>query len=82
MCYGSICSIDLYDMWDLFESLTWYQWHHENVSESFVCPSPNLYDLYAQSPCVDQFRDSYHHHPCYAHAVCFNYQSSHDDVNF
>ena len=66
MCYGGVCSLDIDDMWYLFESLAWYQWHHENGSEFFVCPSPIPYDLRAQSPCVDQFRDSFHHRSSYS----------------
>ena len=46
-----------------------------------MCPSPNPYALHAQSPRVDQFRDSYHHYPYYAHLACSNYQSSDHDVN-
>ena len=40
MCYGGLCSLDVDSMWDLFEPLTWHQWHYEIFSESFVCPSP------------------------------------------
>jgi len=25
MCYGDLCSLDVDDMWDLFESLAWHQ---------------------------------------------------------
>jgi len=47
MCYCGMCSLDIDNMWDLFESLAWYQWHQENASESFMCPSPTFYDLHA-----------------------------------
>jgi len=53
MCYGGLCSLNVDDMWDLFESLASYQWQYECASESFACPSPPPYDLHAQSPCVD-----------------------------
>ena len=39
------------------------------------------YALHAQSPCVDQFRDFYHHYPYCAHNACSNCQSSDHDVN-
>ena len=29
MCYGSICYLSVGDVWDLFESLGWHQWHYE-----------------------------------------------------
>jgi len=45
ICYGGLCSLDVDDMWDLFESLALHQWHHEIASESFVYPSPISYDL-------------------------------------
>jgi len=54
MCYGGLCSLDVDDIWDLFESLAWYQWQYESVSESFVCPSLLPCGLHAQSPCLDQ----------------------------
>ena len=41
MCYGGMCSLVVDDMWDLFESLVWYQWHHENASEFFCVPFPH-----------------------------------------
>jgi len=55
MCYDDMCSLHVDDMWDLFESLAWYQWHG-NASESFVHHFPFPYHLHAQSLCVDQFR--------------------------
>jgi len=45
ICYGDLCSSNIDDMWDLFESLAWYQWHHERASESFGCPSLISYYL-------------------------------------
>jgi len=42
MCYGGMCFLSVDDMWDLFESLGWYQWHHEIANESFECPSPHF----------------------------------------
>jgi len=57
MCYGGLCSLNVDDLWDLFEYLTSYQWQYECANESFECPSPPPYDLHAQSPFVDQFRD-------------------------
>jgi len=62
MCYGGLWSLNVDDMWDLFESLTSCQWQYEHASESFVCPSPPPYVLHAQSPCVDQSRDLCNHH--------------------
>ena len=61
MCYGSLCSLDVDDMWDLFESLAWYQWHHEIASESFVYPSPISYDLHTHSPLVCSYCQSFNH---------------------
>ena len=40
-------------MWDLFESLTSYQWQCKCASKSFVFPFLPPYDLYAQSSCVN-----------------------------
>ena len=67
MCYGGLCSLNLDDMWDLFESLASYQWQYECASESFAFPSLPPYDLHAQSPCVDQFGDAYDHDSSYPH---------------
>ena len=52
MCYGGLCSLNVDDMWDLFESLAWYQWHHQIASESAECLSPTSYDFHAYSPLV------------------------------
>jgi len=71
MCYGGICSLSVDDMWDLLESLVSYQWHYEYASEFFVCPSPPPYELHAQCPCVDEFRDICDHHSSYPHDVCY-----------
>jgi len=49
MSYGGLCSLNVDDMWNLFESLTSYQWQYEFASESFMCPSPPPYDLHVQS---------------------------------
>jgi len=56
MCYGGICSLNVADTWEFFESVAPYQWHCECTSESFVdlCPPP--YGLHAQSPYVDQLK--------------------------
>jgi len=61
MCYGGLCSLDVDDMWNLFESLAWYQWHHENASKSFVCPSLISYDLHAYSSLVCSYCQSFEH---------------------
>jgi len=84
MCYrGNIsvhfmclCSLNVDNMWDLFESLASYQWQYECASKSFTCPSPPAIDLHAQSPCVDQFRDAYGHDSSYLHDVCSYCQCS------
>jgi len=47
MCYGGLCSLDVDDMWDLFESLALYEQQYEYASESFAYPSPPSYDLHA-----------------------------------
>ena len=70
MSYGGLCTFDVNDMWGLFESLAWYQWQHESASESFVCRSPIPYGLHSQSPCADQFGDSFHYHPSYSPIMC------------
>jgi len=76
-----MCSLDIDDMWDLFESLASYQWQYECTSESFVCLSQLLYYLHTQSPCIDQFKDSYNHHSSYPHVVCSHCQSFEHEVN-
>jgi len=81
MCYGGLCSLSVNDMWELFEHLDWYQWHCERPSEHSVYPSPPPYDLQAQSPCVDQFRDLGHHHSFYPCYMCSYCQSLDHDVN-
>ena len=68
-------------MWHFFNSLAWYQWPYESASESFVYPSPVLYGLHAQPPCVDQFRDPYHHHCSYPHVMRSYCQSFDHDTN-
>ena len=50
MCHVGMCSFDVDDMFNLFESLAWYQWHNENAIESFVCPAPISYDLHTYFP--------------------------------
>jgi len=81
MCYGGLCSLNVDNMWDLFEFLAFYQWQCEYASESFVCHSPPLYDLHTQSLCVDQFRDACDHYCSYPRDVCSYCQSSNHDVN-
>jgi len=46
VCYGGLCSLNV-DMWDLFESLAWYQWQCNSACKSFVCSSPLPYVLHA-----------------------------------
>jgi len=53
LCYGGLYSLNVDDMWDLFEYLASSQWQHECASDSFMYASPPPYDLHAQSPCVD-----------------------------
>jgi len=81
MCCGGLRSLNVDDMWDLFEYLASYRWHCECASESFVHPSPPPYDLHAQSPCVDQFRDVCDHYSSYPHDTCSCCQSFDDDVS-
>jgi len=61
MCYGGLCSLNVDDMWDLFESLPWYQWHPEIASESFECLSSTSYDFHAYSPLVCSYCHSLDH---------------------
>jgi len=70
MCYGGLCSLNIDDIRDLFESLASYQWQYECASESLACPSPPPYDLHAQSPWIDQLRDAYDHDSSYPLDVC------------
>jgi len=60
MCYGCMCYLNVDDIWGLFKSLSWYQWKYERADESFVCCCPFPYGFHAYSPCVVQFRDSFH----------------------
>jgi len=82
MCYGGLCYSSVDDMWDLFESLTWHQWHYECANKSFVRPFLPPYDLHAQSPCIDQFRSVCAHHSSYTHDVCSYCQSFDHYVNY
>jgi len=66
---------------NLFKSSTWHQWKFEKASESFTCPSPDPYDLHTQYPCVDQLRESYHHHLHHVNVVCSNCQSFNHYMN-
>jgi len=61
MCYGNLYSLDVDDIWGLFESFAWYQWHFEIASESFVRPSPISYDFHAYSPFVFSYCESFDH---------------------
>ena len=81
MSYGGLCSLNVDDMWNLFESLASYQRQHECASESFACLSPPPYDLRSQSLCVDQFRDACDHYSSYPQDECSYCQSSDHDVN-
>ena len=78
MCYGGLCSLCVDDMLHLFRD---EKWHYECASESFVCHSPSHYDLHAQSPCVDEFRDVCDHHCFYPRDVCSYCQFFHHDEN-
>jgi len=80
VCYGGLCSLDVDDMCNLFESLASCQWQCECASEAFVCPSP--YDVHAQSPCVDQSRDLCNHHSSYPLGVCSHCQSFKHHVDY
>jgi len=82
MRYAGLYSLNVDDMCALFESLASDQWQCECANESFVCPSPPPYDLHAQSPCIDQFKDGCDHHSSYPHDVCSYCQSCDHDVNF
>jgi len=44
-------------------------------------PFPTPYDLHAQCPCVDQFRDACDHYSSYPLDACSYCQSFDDDVN-
>jgi len=68
-CVSGLCSLNVDDMWDLFESLTSYQWQCECASESFVYPSLPPYDL--RSP----------YDSSYPLDVCSHCQSCDHDVN-
>jgi len=46
-----------------------------------VWPSPPPYNLHAQSPCVNQFKDGCDHHSFYPLDVCSYCQSFNHDVN-
>jgi len=46
-----------------------------------VFPSPPLYDLHSQSPCLHKVRDVCGHHSSYPHVVCSYFQSFDHDVN-
>ena len=80
MYYGVLCSLSVNDMWDLFEYLAST---NGNMSElvSLCMPSPPPYDLHAQSPCVNQFRDAYDQDSSYPHDVCSFCQYFDLDVN-
>ena len=65
----------------MFKSLASYQWQYEYASKSSACPSPSPYDLHAQSPCVDHFKDSYDYYSSFPLDVCSYCQSYDHDVN-
>jgi len=67
-------------MHQFFESLASYQWH-VYASKSFACPSPLPFDLQAQFPYVDQFRNVSDHHSSYPHDVCSYCQYFNLDVH-
>jgi len=62
MCSSGLYSSKVDDMWNLFESLSSYQWQSQSPSEPFVSPPQPPYGLHAHSRCIDQFRDLCHHH--------------------
>jgi len=35
MCYGGLCFLDVDDIWDLFESLTWHQWQSDDARDPY-----------------------------------------------
>jgi len=35
ICYGGLGSLDVDDMWDLFESLTWHQWQLNDARDRY-----------------------------------------------
>ena len=74
-----MCSLNVDDMWHLFESLAQYQWQCESANESFVSPIP--YGLHAQSLNVDRFRDLYHHQSSFVHVAFSHCQSFDYDGN-
>ena len=51
MCYGGLCSLDVDDMWDLFESLAWHQWQSNDARDQFHhCSSyPHVLCSFCQS---------------------------------
>ena len=65
----------------MFESLASYQCQYKCASESSGFPSPPPYDLHAQSPCVDQFRDPCDYYSSFPLDVCSYCQSYDHDVN-
>jgi len=81
MYYSGLCSLNVDDIWNLFESLASYQWQCECTSESPVYPSPPPYDLHAQSQCVDQLRDACDRYSSYPLDACSYCQSFSHDVN-
>ena len=81
MCYCDLCSLNVDHMWDLFKCLASYQWQYECASESFACPSLPPYDLHAQSPCADQFKNVCDDYVPYPH-VCSYCQPFDHDVNY
>ena len=81
MCCGGLCSLNVDDMWELFEYLASYQRQYECTNESFTCPSLPPYDFHAQSPCVDQFRDACDHYSSSPLDACSYCPSFDHDVN-
>jgi len=45
MCSGSMCYLNIDDMWDLIESLTWYQWQCKRGR--LLCALPHFPMVYA-----------------------------------
>jgi len=81
-CYGGLCTLDVEDMWELFDSLASYQWQYESSSESFVGPSQPPYRFHAQSPWAGQLSDLCHCDSSYPLVLCSYCQAIKHDVTF
>ena len=61
MCHGVMYSLEVDDMWGLFDSFAWHQWHHEIASDSFVRPSLISYDLHDYLSLMCSYCQSFDH---------------------